>query len=94
MLDYEHALGVYTLNGTTLRVCEGEGQNYIDEKYYFIERDLTIPDLASLVRKHGDKIPAHVIGGLTGRARLWLDRPGWALEYMVDEDEEPCFFAL
>ena len=94
MLDNERCITIVNLGGkTTLRVCEGTDPDD-GEVYYFLERDITVHDLSNLVNKRGDRIPAHVIGGLTGRARLWLDKPAWSLEYMDDDDDiEPCYYS-
>lgn len=96
MTIYENALSSTVINeetGATLRVCEGTDPD-TGEKYYFVERDLTLNDLSQLFRYRKEGVPAHVLAGLTGRARMWATRVSWALEYMVETDTEPCYFEL
>ena len=99
MTNWEKVITEIDMDGVKLRFCKGE--DYVDpinnEPYYFIERDLTIPDLAKMIKskKCTVKLPDHVLGNLTGCARMWLTHSsGWALEYKEEGETEAGYWQL
>lgn len=95
MMDYEHINTIcQPEGGPELKVCFGVDED-TGEKYFFIERDIDLEGIKELmIWSRRDSLPKTVLQGLTGKARVWTHRPGWALEYVKEGDDEPTYFEL
>lgn len=86
------AQGKKATDTTVIKLFKEENED--GDEVFYLERELTVRDLASMMAGIHCRIPDTVLQGLTGRARMWLDKPSWALEYVEDPDEEPVYFSL